>query len=98
MQNCWEYFKCGREIGGINAKSMGICPASTKVGLNNINGGKSAGRYCWAIAGTLCENMKQGEIDEKLLNCINCSFFKKVNNEQGREFILLTKETIKKVD
>ncbi|MGQ1908588.1 two-CW domain-containing protein [Marinifilum sp. RC60d5] len=98
VQNCWEYFECGREIGGTNTKEMGICPASTRMDLNNINEGKSAGRYCWTIAGTLCNDLEQGKLDEKLLDCINCSFLKKVNNEQGREFVLLSEETLKKVD
>jgi len=23
--NCWEFMKCGREVGGKNVKELGIC-------------------------------------------------------------------------
>ena len=87
--NCWEYYKCGREEGGVNAFELGICPASTSKENQGINGGKSSGRYCWTIKGTLCHDKIQGDLEDKLLSCINCGFFKLVNYEEGREFTLL---------
>jgi hypothetical protein len=27
VNNCWEFKNCGREIGGIKVKEMGVCPA-----------------------------------------------------------------------
>ncbi|MDQ2177487.1 two-CW domain-containing protein [Marinifilum sp. D714] len=94
--NCWEYFECGREIGGVNTNELGICPASTSIANSGINNGTNAGRSCWTIEGTLCNKSIQGEIEEKLLGCINCSFFKMVDNEESRAFILLNKELVKK--
>ncbi|WP_421918196.1 two-CW domain-containing protein [Marinifilum sp.] len=94
--NCWEYFKCGREIGGENAKELGVCPASTSVANTGINNGINAGRSCWTVKGTLCNKGTQGDIDEKLLGCINCSFFKMVNNEEGRTFVVLDEAVLKK--
>ena len=88
--NCWEYFKCGREPGGINAEEEGICPAALTKLHHGVNGGTNAGRYCWTVEGTLCDHKVQGDMDEKLLDCINCSFFKQVNFEEGREFTILT--------
>ena len=93
--NCWEYYKCGREEGGINALELGVCPASTD-NNHGINGGESSGRYCWTIKGTLCNEEIQGELADKLLSCINCGFFKLVNYEEGREFVLIEKKTLNK--
>ncbi|MDQ1769695.1 hypothetical protein GQR60_07870 [Labilibaculum sp. A4] len=87
--NCWEYYLCGREVGGINSEELGTCPASTLYHNSGINGGTFSGRYCWTVEGTLCDSEIQGGLEDKLLNCINCSFFKSVNVEQGREFILM---------
>ncbi|MEW6110309.1 MAG: two-CW domain-containing protein, partial [Nitrospirota bacterium] len=27
--NCWEFFRCGREIGGAKVSELGVCPAAT---------------------------------------------------------------------
>jgi hypothetical protein len=97
-KNCWEYFNCGREIGGANTNELGVCPASIKFENTGVNHGSKAGRSCWTVEGTLCNKSIQGEIEEKLLGCINCSFFKMVNNEESREFILLNEEQVKKDD
>lgn len=88
--NCWEYYKCGREVGGFNSEELGICPASTFRNNHGVNGGSHSGRYCWTVKGTLCDAEVQGGLEDKLLNCINCSFFKLVNFEEGREFTLMT--------
>lgn len=94
--NCWEYYNCGREIGGINVSELGICPASKIIDNHGINGGVSSGRYCWTIKGTLCNDKIQGEFEDKLLSCINCGFFKLVNFEEGREFTLIKEKTVYK--
>jgi hypothetical protein len=88
--NCWEYYKCGREVRGINSGELGTCPASTLPNSHGTNGGSNSGRYCWTVKGTLCDAEVQGGLEDKLLNCINCSFFKLVNYEQGREFTLIS--------
>lgn len=92
--NCWEYFKCGREYGGINTKELGVCPASISRLNSGINNGISAGRSCWTIKGTLCNQNRQGNFEDKLLGCINCSFFKLVDQEESREFVLISNEII----
>ncbi|NOU61471.1 two-CW domain-containing protein [Marinifilum caeruleilacunae] len=94
--NCWEYFKCGREIGGENTQELGVCPASTSAANTGINNGVRAGRSCWTVEGTLCNKSIQGEIEEKLLGCINCSFFKLVDDEEGRAFVLLDEAIVRK--
>lgn len=48
-KNCWEFKKCGREVNGIKAKEMGVCPANPK-----------HGRDCWKIGGTFCGGKIQG--------------------------------------
>ena len=43
-QNCWEFMECGRQPGGSNTDEQGICPASTALVYDDINGGSNAGR------------------------------------------------------
>jgi hypothetical protein len=84
--NCWEVKNCGRQPGGAKVAELGICPViDTKVKAND---GRNGGRICWAIAGSLCGGKIQGSFAEKLLNCIDCSFFKQVKKEEGGSFRL----------
>ena len=88
--NCWEFFKCGREPLGSKADELGVCDTAIDKSFDGINHGKCAGRFCWAVAGTYCKGKVQGTFAEKLKNCVNCEFFKKVQNEEsGRDANLL---------
>jgi hypothetical protein len=62
--NCWEFMKCGREAGGINAKIHGVCPAYPHYGRN-----------CIKVAGTQCDGKVSGTFAMKILDCIECKFF-----------------------
>lgn len=83
MQNCWEFFGCGREAGGKNVRELGVCPASTDTSADGLNNGKNAGRICWAVAGTVCDGEVQGTIAQKLHYCSDCDFYRKVRAEEG---------------
>jgi hypothetical protein len=74
--NCWEFKKCGREPGGLNAEDQGICPATTETKMHGVHDGKNAGRSCWVVAGTLCEGKVQGTFALKEANCVHCDFYK----------------------
>ncbi|MCP4762307.1 MAG: hypothetical protein GY870_11045 [archaeon] len=89
-QNCWEYTNCGRELGGSKVHELGICPSSiTKKFLRGMgNGGKFGGRICWAVSGTLCKGVIQGDIEDKRDSCIACDFYKLVREEEGEKFKL----------
>jgi len=87
-KNCWEVKKCGREPSGENVEKLGVCPAALPNEYNGVNKGKHAGRFCWAVAGTLCEGEVQGTYAKKLMGCLGCEFLKQVNEEEGRNFIL----------
>ncbi len=87
-QNCWEFKQCGREQGGNNVHSLGVCPAATELRLNGIHGGKNAGRACWVIAGTLCGGTVQGTFGLKYKNCEVCDFYKSAKVEEKSEFQL----------
>jgi hypothetical protein len=89
--NCWEFKKCGREPGGAKSKEMGICPATTEASCTGMNGGKNAGRICWAIAGTFCGGKVQGDFAQKSVSCMSCDFFKSVKQEEGAEKFNLLK-------
>ena len=85
-QNCWEFKKCGRQVGGEKVKELGVCPAANNAANNQINNGSNGGRICWAIAGTLCGGKVQGSYADKQLSCMSCEFFKKVKNEEADDF------------
>jgi len=89
-QNCWEFKKCGREENGEKADQLGVCPAYATKKLNKINSGKNAGRSCWAVAGTLCGGKVQGTYAAKISNCLECEFYKLVQNEEGTKKIMTT--------
>jgi hypothetical protein len=81
--NCWEFHKCGREPGGTEVAEFGVCPASESKQHNGKNGGINGGRYCWKIAGTLCDIYTKNNKPEKILKCVTCKFYKLVQDEQG---------------
>ncbi len=85
-KNCWEVMKCGRQPGGKKVGELGVCPASINSESDCFNGGKNAGRYCWAITGTLCHGKVRGTYAEKFGNCLKCKFLNQVSEEEGRYF------------
>lgn len=66
-KNCWELKKCGRELGGIKVKEMGVCPAYPH-----------HGRDCWMVAGTFCGGKVQGTHAQKHGTCMVCDWYKSV--------------------
>ena len=87
--NCWEYKKCGRQIGGEKTKECGLCPASTQKSTDGVNNGRFGGRCCWAVAGTLCGGPVQGTFAAKLDKCFDCEFYWIVSREEGKEAMSL---------
>lgn len=99
-KNCWEVKGCGREQGGKNEKTLGLCPAATDERLHGVHGGTNAGRACWVVAGTFCGGEVQGTFAQKLRDCTLCDFFDLVRKEEGKNYeislVLLKKlKTIK---
>jgi len=88
--NCWEVMQCERQPGGENGEELGPCPASLPDEyFDGVNKGKHCGRFCWAVAGTLCGGKVQGTYAKKVMDCIGCKFLKQVHQDEGRNFILL---------
>lgn len=87
--NCWEYIECGREPGGKRTDRLGVCPAASADRLDGLNHGQGGGRCCWAITGTMCRSTVQGVYPKQLAICLECSFFKKVEREEGNSFTFL---------
>ncbi|HEY5998771.1 MAG TPA: hypothetical protein VI078_05645 [bacterium] len=85
-KNCWEVHQCGREIGGVHVRHLGICPAATNRNLDGVHGGKNAGRSCWVVAGTLCGGAVQAAFANKFKNCQECDFYKSVQREESGRF------------
>lgn len=80
--NCWEYKKCGREPGGSEEATLGVCSAAVQELADGLHGGKNGGRVCWVIAGTLCGGRIQGSFAEKVGTCEKCDFFKMVCRQE----------------
>jgi len=62
--NCWEFMKCGREIGGAKVQELGVCPAYP-----------DHGKHCAHIVGTLCRGEVQGSFARKFRTCRKCPFY-----------------------
>src|SRR5512143_565385 len=75
--------RCGREPGGVNAGEMGACPAAIDSSFDGINAGACAGRFCWAVSGTLCDGKTQGTFAKKRHTCVDCHFYQRVQFEEG---------------
>ncbi len=86
-KNCWEFKRCGREIGG-HKKELGVCSAATAKELHKTHGGTHGGRACWVVAGTMCGGKPQGTFAQKYQNCEKCDFYQKVKEEEGMKFEL----------
>jgi hypothetical protein len=70
--NCWEFKKCGRELGGAKAAELGVCAAYP-----------DHGHHCARIAGTLCGGKVQGTFATKLVNCMQCDFYKSADYDKA---------------
>lgn len=88
--NCWDFKKCGREIGGGKVRELGICPAATERRLDAVHAGENAGRTCWVVAGTFCGGQVQGSFAKKFENCEQCEFYRAVKQEEGLKFKMST--------
>jgi hypothetical protein len=93
-KQCWQVKMCGREPGGKKVEELGVCKASLPSEYNGINEGEVGGRFCWAIAGTLCGGEPQGEYSKKIHNCLSCEFLQLVEEEEGNRFILTPQHAI----
>ena len=92
--NCWEFMKCGREIGGKKVDKLGVCPVATEKRATGIHGGVCGGRCCWVIAGTFCGEKVQGTFAEKFEDCTKCPFYQFVTEEEPK---YLTVIEVKKI-
>ncbi len=88
--------KCGRAPGGIRSEELGVCPASTEKKFDGVNGGDASGRFCWAVAGTLCEGKTQGTFANKFKDCSKCPFLLEVVYEEGDQFVMFEKDILDK--
>ena len=82
-QNCWEFKKCGRELGGAKVPELGVCIAATDTFADGLNGGKNGGRICWAVAGSYSgfANIECTDATDRS-SCINCDFLTIVEMEE----------------
>ena len=62
--NCWEFMKCGRELGGLKVYEMGVCRAYPDYG-----------KQCAKVTGTLRGGEVQGTSAMKIFDCEKCDFY-----------------------
>lgn len=77
--NCWEFKKCGREAGGERSDELGVCPVSSFLSADGLNGGENGGRICWIIDQNGCKDKIMHGKDF----CFQCEFRYRVTNEEG---------------
>ena len=91
-KNCWEHIRCGREPGGRNVRSLGVCPVSTETRLDGLNRGTNGGRACWAVPPDLVfgSEVKAPQGVSRHHNCLRCPFFQCVKSEEGESFAFIS--------
>ena len=89
-KNCWEVIHCGREVGGANSTVLGVCPVATDHRLDGVNCGLNGGRACWTVPGTHINWGEPATGALKAVSCLNCSFLRQVEKEEGDRFSFLT--------
>jgi hypothetical protein len=88
MLNCWEVRNCGKEPGGARVDQGRTCPVAEDRKLWGKNRGLYAGRSCWNILGTLCNECVQDTFEAKIEACSRCTFFDRVKHEEQARFEL----------
>lgn len=84
-QNCWEFKKCGRQLGGENVKELGICPAYDFSDADGFCDGTNGGRACAYIQGTFCGGKAKGNRKDKNEECAKCKFYKMLRHAHGED-------------
>ena len=84
--------KCGRELNGEKSHEQGVCPATLPTEFDGVHNGKASGRFCWTVTGTLCKGRPSGAFSQKFMNCLDCNFFKYVQDQEGRNFRITPKQ------
>jgi hypothetical protein len=87
--NCWEFTKCGRQAEGARQEAEGLCPATGEIRLDGIHEGISAGRACWAVAGTFSRADACCSLVPENNDCTVCDFYQTVRREEGGAFLSL---------
>lgn len=80
--NCWEFMRCGRELGGKRAEEVGVCPAAIDPHADGVNGGINGGRICWAVVGIYSCYTGKSSLRQTSHNCFECEFHKMVLAEE----------------
>ncbi len=75
--DCWTAKNCGRIPGGDKVAELGVCPAYPE-----------DGKACWKVAGTFCGGKPQGSMAQKLSSCMECEFYRQLNNTTKANFHL----------
>jgi hypothetical protein len=81
--NCWEFMKCGREPEGDRADKLGVCPVSSELLANGLNGGVNGGRLCWIVAENCCNDEQRNPNLRREDCCFQCEFRYKVTQDEG---------------
>jgi hypothetical protein len=89
ITNCWEHIKCGREPGGKNVESEGLCPAAIQEKFNGINRGKNGGRFCWFVKETKCKGNTEINFIDSFEHCQKCEFFLLVQKQETRHLVVV---------
>lgn len=89
IKNCWEYMGCFRKPGDNQVSESGKCPVPMEKKFDGVNRGKNAGRFCWAVPKASDQDKTQEEHAVRFFSCcMKCPFYREVERQEGRYFIL----------
>ena len=81
--------KCGFGPDAGEKTGTTVCPAARKNKLDGVHGGSHGGRACWFVKNTKdCGNGAGDDFSNKYPICMNCRFYWKVRQEEGKSFEL----------
>jgi hypothetical protein len=72
--NCWEHMECGREPGGKNQDSLGVCPVTKYHLADGFFCGRDGGGGCAFIVGSF----SPGEFEDQCganRDCKKCRYY-----------------------
>lgn len=92
--NCWEFTKCGRELGGVNSGLYGVCPTSVESKYHGINNGKNGGRFCWFVDDTNCKEKSRKSFIDRFEHCQQCAFFLLVQKQENRNLVVVRNDLL----
>lgn len=74
---------CGRGPNGDKKDKCSVCPVTTEILADGLNGGVNGGRMCWVIVDNCPGDENDSSRTQEKSFCFQCEFRYKVMAEEG---------------